>query len=360
MVMWKFRKSGPIGVHLTRTAAWIAQLRTRGDEVSVSALATVDLRDLPQDQDDAWDAEASRRIGETLSRHHFSGTKGVCCLAGEELNIQNLRLPQLPPDELAGAIELEAQERLTTPLQQMEIRYLKAGEIRQESHIKQEMILIAAPHELVRRRIRILEQAGLETVAVELEPLAVLRCHLRQSVSGESKGSSTAYVHIGEEGPSVLFSDGVQLSFLKTISIGSRLLDESVAKHLGVEMPEASRMRSALQSVNELDPHDEIHRSIIEAIRQPLESLCVETELCLRYHKVTYRNRPIGEVVLTGGETCGWLGEYFQARLGMNCRLSNPFSGMKEQLRISQRERAGGWITSMGMAMRPFAKEEFA
>ncbi len=354
-----FRKSTPIGVHLTHTGASIAQVQEHRDGLTVRALAAVDLRDLAQKQGDDWDQHAARRISDAISRHNFSGRRGVSCLSGEELTIQNLRLPQLPPEEIAGAIALEAQERINSPTDELEIRYLKAGEVRQESQVKQEMILIGATNSSVQRQIRILERAGIRPLAVELEPLAVLRCHLRHLPADAGTGSS-AYVHIGEEGTTVLFSDGKQISFLKTIPTGSRLLDESVGKHLGVDPHEASRMRAALQSVDELDPHDEIHRSIIEAIRQPLESLCVETELCLRYHKVTYRNKPIGELVLSGGETCRWLEEYLQTRLGIPCRLANPFAGLKEQLRICQRERAGSWITSLGLAMRPVTREEAA
>lgn len=354
-----FRKATPIGLHLTRSGAAISQLQQQGDGFTVRALAEVDLRDLAAKQDEDWDQHAARRIGDALSRNHFTGNRGVSSLAGEDLTIQNLRLPELPPEEIAGVIELEAQERINTPIHELELRYLKAGEVRQESHIKQEMILIGVPQKIVRRQIRILELAGLQPIAVELEPLAVLRCHLRQQNLGSNTGSS-AFVHIGEVGTSVLFSDGKQISFLKTIPIGSRVLDEAVVKHLGVQLHEASRMRAALQTVRELDPHDEIHRSIIEAIRQPLESLCVETELCLRYHKVTYRNRPIADLVISGGETCPWLGEYFQARLGLPSRLANPFAGLKEQLRICRRERAGSWITSLGLAMRPLTREEEA
>lgn len=354
-----FQKATPIGVHVTRTGAAIAQLQERAGGLTVRALANVDLRDLEGKENEEWDLLAARRIGDALSSHNFSGRRGVSCLSGEDLTIQNLRLPQLPPEEIASAIELEAQERINASTDEYEIRYLKAGEVRQESQVKQEMILIGATHHEVHRQIRILEQAGLQAVAIELEPLSVLRCHLKQ-LAPHSNTGSTAFVHIAEEGTTVLFSDGKQISFLKTIPTGSRLLDESVGKHLGVDVYEASRMRAALQSVEELDPHDEIHRSIIEGIRQPLESLCVETELCLRYYKVTYRNKPISEIVMSGGETCPWLGEYFHARLGLPCRLANPFAGLKEQLRISHRERSGSWITSLGLAMRPLTKEDAA
>lgn len=357
--MWRFRNTTPIGIHVTRGAVSLAQLQERSQELTVHALANVDLRDLSGKPEEDWNRQAAQRIREAVARHNFSGRKAVCSLSGDELMIQNLRLPQIPVEEIDGAITLEAQERISQPFEELEIRYLKAGEIRQESQIKLEMIFIGVSQDLLRGRIRLLEQAGLDPIAVELEPQAVLRCHSRATIRDIGVGLS-AFVHLSDEGTCILLTDGRQISFLKTIPIGSRILDEAVARHLNVDVHDASRMRGALQSVAELDPHDEIHRSIIEAIRQPLESLCVETELCLRYHKVTYRNRPVGELVLTGGETCRWLGEYFQARLGLPCRLANPFSGLREQLRVSQRVRSGNWITSLGLAMHPVTREEAA
>lgn len=339
----------PIGLHLGVQSAVLAQLVRRGSGYSVHAVA---FGELPHDEDQPAD-EQDRRVAEVLEKlvqqNGFKGRDVITCLGGQELFVQNVRLPQLPADEVEKVIRWEAEERLPYPIAEAEIRHLIAGEVRQDAALKQEVILLACHQGVIGRQMRVLEHAGLTPVCIDAEPCAVLRC-LRSRA--DDRGARRAYLCFGERTTSVILAEDQQILFLKYISSGGHHLDRAVAKHLDLSVGEAARLREKVATERELDTSDEIHRSVIEAIRGPLETIAAEIELCLRYYKVTFRGRPLDGVVLTGAEGSPWLAEFLTQRLGLPCALGAPFGGLAAAKGPGgARQRAGLWTTAIGLAL---------
>ncbi len=296
---------------------------------------------------------ADRSIAEALrtlvTDHRLKGRPVVACLGSDEIMVETVRLPLLPPEEIARAAQWEASERLSLPIEQMEVRYLVAGEVRQENTTRQEVILIACPKELIRRRLKVLETAGLTPVGLDIEPCAFLRS--LQRAQGTSDVIRMAYLYCSETSVTLMFAEGSRILFLKSIPMGGRQFDNAVAQSLGIELDDAREMRSDVFSSHILDGENEVHRSIIDALRPCFESIIDEIELCLRYHKVTFRGRPLDGLVMSGSESAPWLAEYFSDRVGLVCRPVTPLDGIHGTPAAVQKS-PGRWATPLGLAMK--------
>ena len=102
-----------------------------------------------------------------------------------------------------------------------------------------------------------------------------------------------------------------------------------------------------------MDAEDETHRSVIDAIRGPLEDIGSEIELCLRYYKVTFRGKPLDKIVVTGNEASPWLLEFLADRLATPCEIGNPFESLGGTAHMSiDRERPWKWTTAVGLSMK--------
>jgi type IV pilus assembly protein PilM len=212
------------------------------------------------------------------------------------------------------------------------------------------VILLACPQVVIQRHIALLESAGLIPTAIDVEPCALLRSLASAELAaGDSR---RAYIHFGDKATTVIFAEGEQVLFLKFIGMGSQQLDAAVARNLNLPLRDAARMRAVVTAAAALDKNDEVHRSIIEAVRSPLEATCSEVELCLRYHKVTFRGRPIEKVIVTGEEACPWLVEYLGSRFGAPCEIGNSFARLQGGIPASHCNRPGRWATAMGLALK--------
>lgn len=355
MIALKQPRLRPIGLQLSPTSATLVQLSGPPDAMSVHAMAFGEMppsEDAPPDERDHRVSTALRKL---LSDHPFKGRRVVSCLDANELFMQNVRVPQLADDELAKIIPLEAEERLPYPVAEAEIRHLRAGRVRQEATVKEEVILLAYRREALERHIRILEQAGLTPSAIDVESCALLRPLRKADASNvHEQPPRRAYLNLGRAATTVIFAEGEQILFLKDIGSGGDDLDRAVMRHLDLGLPEAAAMRRSVMTATELDPDNEIHRSVIDAIRDPLESIAAEIELCLRYHKVTFRGTAIDKMVVVGSEGSRWLAEFLSQRLATTCELADPFAVLASPpLSEAQLGQPWQWATALGLSMRP-------
>jgi type IV pilus assembly protein PilM len=341
----------PIGLYLGPRTATLVQLTGGPGHLQVHAMAQGELpvnETAPLEQQDRDVAAAVRKL---IADHKFRGRLVVSCLGSQELFVQNVRVPKLPPGELEKVVRWEAEERLPYPVAEAELRHLLAGEVRQDANLKQEVILLACHQGVIKRHIALLELAGPVPTAIDVEPCALMRC-LASADALAAADSRRAYIHFGDKSTTVIFAEGEQILFLKFISGGSYHLDLAVARNLNIPLREAAKMRSVVNAAPALDKNDEVHRSIIEAVRGPLETTCGEVELCLRYHKVTFRGKPIEKIVVTGDEACPWLEAYLTSRFGTPCEIGKSFTRLQGPIPASQRGRPGVWATAMGLALK--------
>ena len=91
-----------------------------------------------------------------------------------------------------------------------------------------------------------------------------------------------------------------------------------------LNIEEAASLRGTVTAAATLDPDDDIHRCVIDAIRRPLEGIADEIERCLRYDKVTFREQPPESITISGAEATEWLVEFLSDRLGTPCKIGNP------------------------------------
>ena len=341
----------PIGLHLEPRSATLLQLCGTVDDLEVRSTAQSEMpfdENMPPDEQDRAIAIALKKL---IADHDFKGRHVVSCLGAQELFTQNVRLPQLPPDEIEKVIHWEAEERLPYPVADAEVRFLPAAEVHQNENVKQEVILLACQQEVVNRHVGILEQAGLSPVAIDIEPKAILRSFHQQPHDDETH--RRAYLNLGESATSVIFTEGENILFLKNISSGGHELNQVVAKHLNLDYPEAKRMRAEVTAASGLDSNNDIHRAVIDAIRASLDAMISEIELCLRYYKVTFRGKPMEQIVVTGSEASNWLVSYLFERLQTSCVLGNPFESLANSSgSTTSTDRPWRWSTAMGLSSR--------
>lgn len=354
MLTFTRNRTVPLGLTIDRTSAYLVQLTGSKSSVDLRTAVQCPLPDVGGLSAEIADQIVANQLRTIVNEHRLRGRSVVSCLSADELLISTVRLPQLSQDELTKAIRLEAAERLLLPVDEVEVRHLFAGETRQESAARQEVILFACPKQLIRRRLKILEMAGLIPVALDVEPCAFLRGLVR--VHGTTEGTRTAYLNCGENSSTVTFAEGRRIVFLKSIGIGGRQFDAAVAQTLGVDPVVGSQMRAEVFGARLLDGENEVHRSIIDSLRPCFESIIDEIELCLRYLKVTFRGRVLDGLVMSGSESAPWLGEYFGERVGLPYRHVSPLDGISGvAAHDSIQLRSGRWATAMGLALKRFS-----
>ena len=344
--LWPGKRFGPIGVDLGTHSVKLLQMDA--ERGRVLAHARLDLPTAEGQDDRQRDAVWTDGLRQARQGHGFQGRDAVLCLTARDLFVQNIRVPKGPSEALEKTVLQEAAGRLPFPLAEAEVRFLEAADVRQGEAVKREVILLACHRPVLQRLLGLADAAGLRPVGIDVEPAALVRCYFKQFRREDDKQQRMIFVHVGATNTAVVITNGDEALFVKYIDLGGRRLDEAVARHLKMSLPEATTLRrhNGDRRVDQQDP--EVARSVAEAVRPVLERLAGEVALCLRYHSVTFRGQPLSRLVLGGGEANASLVEFLGQRIDLKCELGEPLRSLEPAfagLRSSQ------WDVAAGLAM---------
>jgi type IV pilus assembly protein PilM len=342
------RRFSPIGVDLGARSIKLVQMT--GDRSRLVDAARVELPLLPEK---ATPEQQATRLVEGLKKglegRAFHGRDVVICLNDKQMFLQSVRVPKQTGIELDRAVAQEAAGRVPFPVEDAEIRYLESADVRQGDTMLREVVVFACQRAVLRQTLDVVEGAKLMPVGVDVEPAALVRSYANQFRRDGDRKCRALAVHIGYSRSAAVIAQGEDLLFVKYIEIGGQHLDQAVARHLRMELPEAVSLRkhSGDRRADMQDP--EVARSVAEAVRPIVERLASELAMCVRYHSVTFRGQPLVRLVLGGGEATQQMLDVLGRQIDLKCELSDPFRTLPETPHLG---RKGQWDVAAGLALR--------
>jgi len=349
MVRWlPRRRYSPIGVDVGARSLKLVQFT--GDRSRLIDAARVELPPLAEN---ATPEQQAERVAECLRRglkdREFCGRDAVLCLGDRQLFLQSLRVPKQTGPQLDRVVAQEAAGRIPFGVDEAEVRYLEAADVRQGDQTLREVIVFAVQRSVLQQSLAVVEQARLRPVAVDVEPAALVRSYAAQYRRDDDRQARSLLVHVGYSRTAALIAQAEELLFVKYIDIGGQHLDLAVGRHLKMDLHEAVALRkhNGDRRTDMQDP--EVARSVNEAIRPVVERLAGELAMCVRYHSVTFRGQPIVRTILSGGEATQSLLETLGRQLDLKCELSDPFRALPGVPNLGRR---GQWEVAAGLALR--------
>jgi type IV pilus assembly protein PilM len=299
---------------------------------------------------------ASQAVRELLGKGGFKGRRVVTCLGSGDLSIKQVRLPRMPDHELRSAVQWEAQERFGFPVSPDQVNYLVAGEVRQGTESRDEIILLGVRAEQVDQHLAFLDEMNLVPEAIDAEPVCLFRALSRQLPCGE--GEVWVLADVGYSATRGLIARGTELAFIKNIETGGRHLVQAVAEKLNLSTDEVSQLRQHLGAYDggESDGRSKTDQSVRDALRGVVEGLVREIGLCLRYYAVTFRGVKPGRIVQSGWEARDpHLREMLAESLNIPCQIGHPLGGIdcsRVDLGPDPTGSHSGWAVAAGLALR--------
>ncbi|MBN2217965.1 MAG: pilus assembly protein PilM [Pirellulales bacterium] len=348
MVGWTKRQgAGPIGVDLGSRSIKLVQLsvdRTRVRDAVCWDLPLVAASDPASRERQMVDMLTQAREG-----RDFRGRDAVFCLNTADLFIQNMRVPQTSGDQLRQVVEKEAAGRVPFEADQTEMRFFEADTVRQGDAYRREVIVLACRQPSVQAILDVAEATGLNPVAIDAAPAALLRCYAAQFRRSSDEEVCAMFISIGASCTTLVIARGENPQFIKQIDFGGRQMDEAVARDLRMKLTDAAALRRhhGDRRADRRDP--EVARSIADATRPLLEILANDLAMCMRYYSVTFRGQTLARAVLGGGEASAGLAEWLSTRLDLSCELADPTRPFRQS---SLSGRAAQWDVAVGLALR--------
>lgn len=252
-----------------------------------------------------------------LFRHQMIGDvitrRAALAIPAYRAFTRSMQLPKLKPKELIDAVNLEAEQYITMPLDQLYLDY----EITRQTEENTELFMVAVPKAIVDSYLELAQVIGLETILIE----PTLSSSARLFSLDTQNEVPAIIIDFGSLSSDISIYDKKVL-VTGTVQSGGYSFTQSIKKTLGVSLPEATSIKSRYGLGVSRRQAD-----IKKALEPNLNEIVKEIRRVLRYYEERYgTSRPVGQIVtLGGGANMPGLSDYLTSALRLPARHTNPW-----------------------------------
>ncbi len=279
----------------------------------------------------------AKTIGSLLEALQVDGTMVSAGIAGPTLVVREVPLPVMSDRQLRKSIQWEARNYISFPVEDSVVEFQVLDRPAASSGGQMRVMLVAAPRDMVDSQVEAIELAGLEPVAVEIQPFASLRGILAANGHAQDEGDTTAVLGIGAAYTDITIMKDGEFILTRTIPIAGDAFAEAIKSALDVDTAEANQLKeTAMQVVSSEEERaalDPAAQQASRAIEPLLDELIREVRRSLAYHDYQQQSPDAGagdlgvnRILLSGGSAkLPRIAEYFQAQLGVPVELVSVF-----------------------------------
>ena len=237
-----------------------------------------------------------------LKDAHISAGSAFVAVAGASVVVRTVRIPAMPEATLRKSIKFEAGRYVPTSVADSYIEFEILGPADEENQM--DVLIVAAPKEIVESRIQACQEAGLDVEAVDVEPFAAFRSLVESDEENGWLGGTVALIDIGATNTSMsVVRDGV-FSMTRSIPNGGKTLTEALKSYFKLSDEDAESGKRQLDVSDLSDDAKAKENPPLKVLQSHLDDLVREIRRSLNYYQSQQTEaaaNPVTKVLITGG-----------------------------------------------------------
>jgi type IV pilus assembly protein PilM len=296
--------------------------------------------------------ESERRLGEIImTAVGQSGikTKNVAIgLPSQKTFTTVIDVPAMPEAELRSTIKYQIDQYIPMAIDEAKVDWALLGQSAHDPH-QQEVLLASTANSYAEERLEFVEQLGLNVIAAEPDPIAMIRSLLPSGIQ-----DGRLIIDVGELSTNLVITYNDSPRLVRTIPTGLYSLVKAAVQNLNVQEDQARQFIIKFG----LAP-DRLEGQVYRAVENVLEGFAAELTKSIKFFQTRYPNTPVGGILLSGyASVIPKFGEYVTAKTGVASAQANPW----QKVRVPQADQqqltaiATEFATAVGLAQRSNSK----
>jgi len=277
----------------------------------------------------------------------------VTAISGEHVITRHLKFPLMSKAEVKQALKWETEKYIPLAEEELIIEHVNFGA--DDSGENLNILLVAVPKKLVYQFYEIFSLAGLELVAIDIEPLALCRL-----LFNKGEQVPVALVDLGSSSTDLAIVRGKRMDFSRSFKFGMETVVSVVANSLMMDFQSAQRILREKGKVS-LDDDDLGKQSHLDlVVLEGVGKLSHEIKRSFDFYRVQSQGIMVEQLFLSGElASMPGLQEYLQHELELKVTILKPdFTWLGEDLPGQD----GGtlhpaWAVTAGLALREVAAD---
>jgi type IV pilus assembly protein PilM len=292
--------------------------------------------------------ELAQTINKLIADAKITETRVSIALPENHIFTKVIDMPVLSDKELSSAIYWEAEEHIPASIDTMSLSWSVIKKPNQaKSDQKMQVLLVAAPNQLIKRYQSILELAGLSVVSIETETLSIIR-----GVFKEDYPPTSIIMNFGTMTTTLAIVQAGVIVFTYTIPLGGVALTRAIASDFGLSLDQAEEYKKTY-GLSDKNLSGKVGKSI-----EPIfTNIIMEVKKAIAFYNEKYKNEsPISQLILAGATAnLPGIDVFFVKNIGIETVIANPFkmlniNGVPNNLQISGPEYA----VACGLALKEY------
>ncbi|MBC7868858.1 type IV pilus assembly protein PilM [Candidatus Saccharibacteria bacterium] len=293
-------------------------------------------------------AENQRRLGEVImTAVGQSGIKDknvAIGLPSSKTFTTVIDVPNMGEAELRSTIKYQIDQYIPMAIDDTKVDWALLGQSLHDPK-QQEVLLSSTANAYAEERLEFIESLGLNVIAAEPDPLAMIRSLLPSDIK-----DARLIIDVGEQSTDLAITFGDSPRLVRTIPTGLRSLIKAAVQNLNVQEDQARQFIVKFG----LAP-DRLEGQVYRAIEGTLDNFAAELVKSIKFFQTRYPNTPVGGILLSGfAAVVPQFGDYVTAKTGVPSSVANPW----QKVRVGQSDQqqlasvAAEFATVIGLAQR--------
>ncbi len=303
--------------------------------------------------------EVSAAIRQLMRKAHVHATSANISVAGGTVVVRTVRIPKMAEATLRKSIKYEAGRYVPTSVDDSFVEFEILGNT---DDSQMDVLIVAAPKDIVDSRVKACEAAGLEVELVDIEPFATYRALIEANSEADWSDQTIALVDIGASMTNVsVVSKGV-FAMTRSIPQGGGTLSEALKNYFKLSDEDAESGKSQLDFRELMADEKPIENPPLRVLQPHVDDLIREIRRSLNYYQSQQTEggqpKPVSSILVSGGGAkLNGLPEYIASKLGMQVIPAGIFDNPRF-VSTSAEDVGRGLELSVasGLAMRANAK----
>lgn len=337
------------GLDLGNSSIKVAQLRELGGRPTLVTYGDIDIPENILASDSQIDQQKVADYVKQLADDAGVTTKNViAALPSTSSFTAIINTPKIDMKQLGESIGYQADKYIPIPIDQAKLDWVVIGEDKEKDELS--VLLIAAPNNLANKYLNIVQKAGFELLALEINALALAR----SLVPMNDTGSAVMIVDIGTLSCDIGIFIGRVPQIVRSIGVGSKAMRRVVSQNLGIDDTQADQFMKKFG----MQP-DKIEGEVFKTLKPVVDHFVAEVNKSLSYFYERNPKTKIEKIVLTGGTSAlPGLPLYVANSTQHVVEIGNPWVNISYPADL-QKTLAGislNYSTALGLALRNLVK----
>lgn len=253
-------------------------------------------------------------------------------------------VPNMGEAELKSTIKYQIDQYIPMAVDETKVDWALLGQSLHDPK-QLEVLLASTAIAYAEERLEFVESLGLNVIAAEPDPIAMIRSLLPHGVK-----DARLIIDVGEQSTDLAITFGDAPRLVRTIPMGLRSLIKSAVQNLNVQDEQARQFILKFG----LAP-DRLEGQVYRAIEGTLDNFATELTKSIKFFQTRYPNTPVGGILLSGfAAVVPQFGDYVAAKTSIPAAVANPW----QKVRVNQADQqqlgrvAAEFSTAIGLAQR--------